>query len=98
MQTPPHLSLATPQPNIPDPADSVCPPFTTGSTISVPPVLQSQVDVLQVTASFNTVTDLQGSIRYCYVTSSSQEAPTLIVNPGDQLIIHFTNNLPVPPG
>ena len=45
--------------------------------------------------SFNTATDLQGLVRYCYVTNNSQEAPTLVVNPGDKLIIHFTNNLPV---
>ena len=58
-------------------------------------MLQSQGGVLQVTMSFNTATDLQGLVRYCYVTNNSQEAPTLVVNPGDKLIIHFTNNLPV---
>jgi FtsP/CotA-like multicopper oxidase with cupredoxin domain len=80
------------------PADQVCLRYTTGSVISDPPVLQSVGGVLEVTMSFNTVTDSQGLVRYCYVTSTGQEAPTLVVNPGDQLIIHFTNNLPVPAG
>jgi FtsP/CotA-like multicopper oxidase with cupredoxin domain len=79
-------------------ADQVCLRYTTGSTVADPVVLQSQGGVLTVTMSFNTVTDSQGLVRYCYVTNSGLEAPTLVVNPGDQLIIHFTNNLPVPAG
>ena len=75
-------------------ADQVCARYTTGSTISDPPVLQSQNGTLETTIGFYTVTDSQGLVRYCYVTSSGQEAPTLVVNPGDNLIIHFTNNLP----
>jgi FtsP/CotA-like multicopper oxidase with cupredoxin domain len=43
-----------------------------------------------------TVTDSQGLVRYCYVTDTGLEAPTLVVNPGDKLIIHFQNDLPVP--
>jgi FtsP/CotA-like multicopper oxidase with cupredoxin domain len=77
-------------------ADQVCARFTSGSTISDPSILQSQNGVLELTMSFNTVTDSQGLVRYCYVTNGGVEAPTLVVNPGDQLIIHFTNNLPVP--
>jgi FtsP/CotA-like multicopper oxidase with cupredoxin domain len=79
-------------------ADQVCPRYTTGSVIADPPVLQSQAGILEITMSFNTVTDSQGLVRYCFVTSAGQEAPTLVVNAGDQLIIHFTNNLPVPAG
>jgi len=75
-------------------ADSVCARYTEGSTISDPPVLQSQNGVLEVTMGFHTVTDPDGLLRYCYVTNNGIEAPTLIVNPGDTLIIHFTNNLP----
>ena len=44
--------------------------------------------------TFQTATDSQGIVRHCYVTNTGLEAPTLRVNPGDQLIIHFTNNLP----
>jgi FtsP/CotA-like multicopper oxidase with cupredoxin domain len=75
-------------------ADQVCARFTASSTISDPPVLQSQNGVLEVTIGFYTVTDSQGLVRYCYVTNNGIEAPTLVVNPGDNLIIHFTNNLP----
>ena len=75
-------------------ADQVCARYTTGSTVSDPPVFQSQNGVLEVTMGFYTVTDSQGLVRYCYVTNTGLEAPTLIVNPGDNLIIHFQNNIP----
>jgi FtsP/CotA-like multicopper oxidase with cupredoxin domain len=79
-----------------DPTDSVCARFAAGSVVSAPPELQSQNGVLEVTMQFLTVVDSQGLTRYCYVTSTGLEAPTLRVNPGDQLIIHFQNLLPVP--
>jgi FtsP/CotA-like multicopper oxidase with cupredoxin domain len=75
-------------------ADQVCPRYSSGSTISDPPVLQSQNGVLEATIGFFTVTDSQGLVRYCYTTDSGLEAPTLVVNPGDNLIIHFQNELP----
>ncbi len=75
-------------------ADQVCARYTTGSVVSDPPVLQSQNGVLEVTIGFYTVTDSQGLVRYCYVTNTGLEAPTLVVNPGDNLIIHFQNELP----
>ena len=75
-------------------ADQVCARYTTGSTVSDPPVLESQNGTLEVTIGFYTVTDSQGLLRYCYVTNAGLEAPTLVVNPGDNLIIHFTNNMP----
>jgi FtsP/CotA-like multicopper oxidase with cupredoxin domain len=75
-------------------ADQVCVRYTTGSTVSDPPVLQSQNGTLEVTIGFYTVTDSQGLVRYCYVTNTGLEAPTLVVNPGDNLIVHFTNNMP----
>lgn len=75
-------------------ADQVCARYTTGSTVSDPPVLQSQNGTLELTMGFYTVTDSQGLVRYCYVTNTGLEAPTLVVNPGDNLIIHFTNNMP----
>jgi FtsP/CotA-like multicopper oxidase with cupredoxin domain len=75
-------------------ADSICPRFPVGSVVSAPPELQSQNGVLEFTMQFLTVVDAQGLTRYCYVTSTGLEAPTLRVNPGDQLIIHFQNMLP----
>jgi len=77
-----------------DAADSVCARYAAGSSIVAPPELKSVNGVLEVTFQFQTVTDSQGLVRYCYVTNTGLEAPTLRVNPGDQLIIHFTNNLP----
>jgi FtsP/CotA-like multicopper oxidase with cupredoxin domain len=77
-----------------DAADQVCARFATGSVVSAPPELESRNGVLEVTFTFQTVTDSQGLARYCYVTNTGLEAPTLRVNPGDQLIIHFQNNLP----
>jgi FtsP/CotA-like multicopper oxidase with cupredoxin domain len=75
-------------------ADQVCARYAAGATISDPPLLTSQNGVLEVTFGFYTVTDAEGLMRYCYVTDGGLEAPTLVVRPGDNLIIHFTNNLP----
>ncbi len=75
-------------------ADQVCARFSAGSVVSAPPELESQNGVLEVTMGFLTVTDSQGLVRYCYVTNTGLEAPTLRVNPGDTLIIHFENELP----
>jgi FtsP/CotA-like multicopper oxidase with cupredoxin domain len=79
-------------------ADQVCARFASGSPTSAPPELQSQNGVLEVTFKFLTTTDSQGLVRYCYVTDTGLESPTLRVNPGDQLIIHFQNDLPVASG
>jgi FtsP/CotA-like multicopper oxidase with cupredoxin domain len=75
-------------------ADQVCARFAAGSATTAPPELESQNGVLEVTMRFLTVTDSQGLVRYCYVTDTGLQAPTLRVNPGDQLIIHFQNDLP----
>ena len=80
-----------------DPADAVCARSITGAVVSDPPSLSSQNGVLEVTFQYQTTVDENGLTRYCYVytTASGQteEAPTLEVNPGDQLIIHFYNDL-----
>ncbi len=80
-----------------DAADQVCPRFAAGSATTAPPELESQNGVLEVTFKFLTVTDAQGLLRYCYVTDTGLQSPTLRVNPGDQLIIHFQNDLPALP-
>ena len=77
-----------------DAADQICARYSAGSVVSPPPELESQNGVLEVTMKFLTVTDSQGLVRYCYVTDTGLEAPTLRVSPGDQLIIHFQNLLP----
>ena len=85
---------ASPSASAADPADQVCARFAAGSATTAPPELQSQNGVLEVTFEFLTATDSQGLVRYCYVTDTGLLAPTLRVNPGDQLIIHFQNDLP----
>ena len=80
--------------NAADPADQVCARFAAGSATTAPPELKSQNGVLEVTFKFLTATDSQGLVRYCYVTDTGLQAPTLRVNPGDLLTIHFKNDLP----
>jgi FtsP/CotA-like multicopper oxidase with cupredoxin domain len=80
--------------NAADPADQVCARFAAGSATTAPPELKSQNGVLEVTFKFLTATDSQGLVRYCYVTDTGLESPTLRVNPGDLLTIHFQNALP----
>jgi FtsP/CotA-like multicopper oxidase with cupredoxin domain len=86
--------VASPDASAADPADQVCPRFAAGSATTAPPELQSQNGVLEVTFKFLTATDSQGLPRYCFITDTGLQAPTLRVNPGDQLIIHFQNGLP----
>jgi FtsP/CotA-like multicopper oxidase with cupredoxin domain len=89
-----RANIASPAGAKVDPADQVCARFATGSATTAPPELKSQGGVLEVTFKFLTATDSQGLVRYCYVTDTGLQAPTLRVNPGDQLIIHFQNDLP----
>jgi FtsP/CotA-like multicopper oxidase with cupredoxin domain len=83
-----------------DPADSVCARSAAGAAISDPPSVSSQNGVLEVTFNYQTTVDENGLTRYCYVYTNAagqaEESPTLEVNPGDTLIINFSNNLPVP--
>ncbi len=81
-----------------DPADAVCARSASGSVVSDPPSVSSEDGVLEVTFQYETTTDEQGLTRYCYLYKNAagqvEEAPTLEVNPGDQLILHFYNDLP----
>ena len=77
-----------------DPADQVCPRLPAGSNVTAPADLYSQSGVLEVNLKFLTAVDTQGLTRYCYITDGGLQAPTLHVNPGDQLIIHLQNGLP----
>lgn len=59
-----------------------------------PAELSSVNGVLEVTLSLLTDVDAAGRQRYCYLTPAGQVDPTLRVNAGDTLLIHFYNNLP----
>ena len=92
-------TAAVPAPSVAqtDPADQVCARFAAGSATTAPPELKSANGVLEVTFKFLTATDAQGLPRYCFVTDTGLESPTLRVNPGDLLTIHFQNDLPAAP-
>ncbi len=62
------------------------------------PDLYSSHGVLKVSMNYDTGVDEQGRTLFCFVTASSQEAPTLHVNPGDTIIIDLTNTVPTPTG
>jgi FtsP/CotA-like multicopper oxidase with cupredoxin domain len=81
-----------------DPADQVCPRSPAGTVLQDPPSLRSQNGMLEVTLQFKTTVDLQGLTRFCFVSDTGLEAPTLHVSPGDQLIIHLQNTLPAAAG
>jgi FtsP/CotA-like multicopper oxidase with cupredoxin domain len=71
-----------------------CPDLAEGSIVTAPAELSSQNGVLEVTLNLQTDVDAAGRQRYCYVTSNGLVSPTLRVNPGDTLLIHFYNQLP----
>ena len=77
-----------------DPADQICPRLAPGSIAAPPADLSSQNGVLEVTFKVLTAVDMQGLVRYCYITDTGLQAPTLHVNPGDKLILHVQNQLP----
>jgi FtsP/CotA-like multicopper oxidase with cupredoxin domain len=56
--------------------------------------MRSQNGQLELTLKFKISADAHRLLRFCYVGDSGLQAPTLRLNPGDQLIIHFRNELP----
>jgi FtsP/CotA-like multicopper oxidase with cupredoxin domain len=66
-----------------------------GSQVTNPPELRSINGVLELNLYFRGDVTHKGEmpVRYCYVTDSGLQSPTLRVAPGDQLIIHFHNQL-----
>ena len=76
------------------PDDQFCTRCATGLLFRIPPCSKARTACSKVSIGFYTVTDSQRLVRYCYVTNNGAEAPTFVVNPGDNLTIHFTNDLP----
>jgi len=77
-----------------DPADSVCYRRPAGAIAGSPSQLVSSGGKLELNLYYRTAVDSNGITRYCYISDAGYEAPTLRVYPGDQLIIHFHNDLP----
>lgn len=75
-------------------ADRVCLRPSPGSQVLQPPELRSHNGRLELTLRFEISEDSSGLLRFCYLDDRGQQAPTLRVNPGDELIIHFRNELP----
>jgi len=83
-------------------AQNFCPPRPTyGAEVVNPPEVSSQNGTLTVNLAENSSLGPTQMVRYCYVYnngSQNVEAPTLRVNPGDNLVINFTNNISVTGG
>jgi hypothetical protein len=78
-------------------ARQICPPRPApGNAISNPVDLYSQNGTLALNLALRSQVGPTGFTHYCYVyTQNGQpiEAPTLRLNPGDNLVINFTNNI-----
>ncbi|MDE2061644.1 MAG: hypothetical protein KGJ00_04480, partial [Bradyrhizobium sp.] len=72
---------------------NVCVRPEPGSTITEPEDLRSRDGILETDLRIVDQKLPDGTIRYCYLTPDGKPSPTLRVKPGDQLIIHFKNDL-----
>jgi FtsP/CotA-like multicopper oxidase with cupredoxin domain len=65
-----------------------------GSVVTNPPSLFSSNGLLSVRFSYQHILDAAGRELFCFMTPDGLQNPSLHVNPGDQLMITVTNNLP----
>jgi FtsP/CotA-like multicopper oxidase with cupredoxin domain len=75
-------------------AQEMCPPRPASGSIVVDPVVLTSKNG-SLTLNLTMVNDLgsDGVLQYCFVYTNQTEAPTLVVNPGDRLVINLTNHL-----
>ena len=71
----------------------VCARPEPGSAIAEPEELRSHDGVLETDLRILDQKLPDGSTRYCYLSADGKPSPTLRVKPGDQLVIHFKNEL-----
>jgi FtsP/CotA-like multicopper oxidase with cupredoxin domain len=64
-----------------------------GSAIAEPADLRSQGGILETDLHIRNEKLPDGASRYCYLTADGKPSPTLRVKPGDELVIHFKNDL-----
>jgi FtsP/CotA-like multicopper oxidase with cupredoxin domain len=76
--------------------NNTCPRPAIGSSIPEPEDLRSQNGVLKIDLTVRNYTDLNGAIRYCYLTADGSESPTLRLRPGELLILNLKNDLKDP--
>jgi FtsP/CotA-like multicopper oxidase with cupredoxin domain len=70
-----------------------------GALVVNPPDLYSQNGVLSLDLTLQNAIDNEGYMHYCYIylnQGQQIEAPTLRLNPGDQLNLNLTNNIQQP--
>ncbi len=73
-----------------------CPRPSAGSEAMQPPDIYSQNGVLKLHFNYYTTLDNLGRTLFCFVAPGRVESPTLHVNPGDEIDLTVTNQ--VPPG
>ncbi|WP_166215691.1 multicopper oxidase domain-containing protein [Bradyrhizobium septentrionale] len=71
----------------------VCARPEPGSALEEPAELRSRDGVLETDLSIHDQKLPDGTSRYCYLTPDGKPSPTLRLKPGDQLVIHFKNDL-----
>jgi len=67
-----------------------------GSLLSDPAELRSRDGVLSLELSVRNHREADGSMRYCYVTATGEQSPTLRMRPGDLLVLKLKNELADP--
>ncbi|HET7887635.1 MAG TPA: multicopper oxidase domain-containing protein [Bradyrhizobium sp.] len=76
----------------PSPPDACVRPQA-GSTIAEAAELRSHDGLLETDLRILDQKLADGTTRYCYLTLDGKPSPTLRVKPGDELVIHFKNDL-----
>jgi FtsP/CotA-like multicopper oxidase with cupredoxin domain len=81
---------------IAQPAEAVCPRPLPGAVVEPPHEMRSRAGVLELTLHLRTAFTARHEQRFCYMADDGgreYEAPTLRVHAGDELVIHFRNEL-----
>lgn len=76
------------------PHTNLCPRPFYGALVQAPPELRSVGGHLRVDLSLRASADMFRLPVYCYIDGTGQEAPTLRVQPGDDLVLTLKNELP----
>jgi FtsP/CotA-like multicopper oxidase with cupredoxin domain len=74
-------------------AADVCPRPAIGSVVPTPAALYSASGKLSVDFHFRSAIDIYGLPVYCYIENDGTQAPTLRVNPSDELVLTLKNEL-----
>src|SRR5580700_10066312 len=74
-------------------ASDPCARPAAGSLLSDPAELRSSDGVLSLELTVRNYREADGSIRYCYVTATGEQSPTLRMRPGDLLVLKLKNEL-----